>query len=231
MTEYLEFYGNWGRGFHSNDARGVAAGTPPVPGLVKGEGEEIGGRLQYGPFTFTATYWWLNLDSELIFVGDSNSVEPKTGSKRHGYELVAFWRPFEWMAIDAVWVGNTARFVDSPGAEYIPVSPENAGELGISAIFDEWDASVRVRHLGAYALLEDNSLRGDPETLVNVRGAWKPGRFTVYAELLNVLDHHGKDIRYFYTSRVPGEPIGGVDGILSRAEEPRTLRVGLKVEL
>ena len=41
---YLELYGNWGQGFHSNDGRGVAVGDPPVPGLVKGTGKEIGGR-------------------------------------------------------------------------------------------------------------------------------------------------------------------------------------------
>ncbi len=87
-TDYLELYANWGQGFHSNDARGVAVGTPPVPGLIKGEGEELGSRLQIGQFSLTATYWWLQVGSELIFVGDSNSVEPKTGSTRNGYELV-----------------------------------------------------------------------------------------------------------------------------------------------
>jgi outer membrane receptor protein involved in Fe transport len=230
-TDYLEFYGNWGRGFHSNDARGVIDPASPVPGLVAGEGKEVGARLQVGDFTVTGTYWWLDIDSELIFVGDSNSVEPKQGSNREGYELVLFWRPVDWLAIDAVWVGNHARFVNSPGAEFIPGAVENAGELGISAIFDQWDASIRVRHLGEYPMVEDNSLRSEAETLVNFRAAWKPGRFSVYAEVLNVFDHHGKDIRYFYTSRLPGEPLGGVDGFLSRAEEPRTLRVGLKVEL
>ncbi len=66
---------------------------PPVPGLVKGEGEELGARYQQGPLSLTATYWWLDVDSELHFVGDSNSVEPGAASSRHGYELVGFLRP------------------------------------------------------------------------------------------------------------------------------------------
>ena len=72
ISDSVEAYANWGRGFHSNDSRGVTASDPPVPGLVKGTGEEIGGRYQRGSFSFTATYWWLKVDSELKFVGDSN---------------------------------------------------------------------------------------------------------------------------------------------------------------
>ncbi len=121
--------------------------------------------------------------------------------------------------------------MDSPGAEHVPGSLKNAGEFGVAAIFDDWEAGLRIRHLGGYPMLEDNSVRSDPETVFNMRLAWKPGRFMLYAELLNVFDQKGKDILYFYTSRLPGEPLAGVDGILSRAEEPRTIRVGLRAAL
>jgi outer membrane receptor protein involved in Fe transport len=227
-TNYLELYGNWGQGFHSNDGRGVAVGDPPVPGLVKGTGKEVGGRVQVGDFNLTATYWWLENDSELIFVGDSNSVEPKGASERRGYEFVLFWRPFEWLAIDAVYAGTHARFKDSPGQDYIPNAPDAAGELGVAAIFDEYEASMRVRYHGAFPLVEDNSQREDGHAEVNFRFAWKPGPWVLSAELLNAFDEHGKDIVYLYTSRLPGEPLGGVDGLLGRASEPRQVRVALK---
>ncbi len=68
-------------------------GNDPVAGLVRGTGKEVGARFQRGNFSLTTTYWWLDLASELKFVGDSNSVEPSTPTKRHGYELVAFWKP------------------------------------------------------------------------------------------------------------------------------------------
>jgi outer membrane receptor protein involved in Fe transport len=231
----LELYGNWGRGFHSNDARGVAAplpGNDPVQGLIRGEGQELGARVQLGDLSLTATYWWLDVGSELKFVGDSNSVEPSTPSKRRGYELVGFWRPLPWFAVDAVWTGSRARALESPGAEFLPGAIENAGELGISAIRKQWEASVRVRHLGSYPLIEDDSLRADAETIVNVRGAWKARRLTAYAEVLNVFDDHGKDIVYFYEAHVPGlDPEGEqTEGRISRAVEPRTLRVGLRYD-
>jgi outer membrane receptor protein involved in Fe transport len=226
----VELYANWGKGFHSNDARGVVNTVTPVQGLSKGEGEEIGARFEFGAFNITTTYWWLSLDSELKFVGDSNSVEPGPATDRRGYEVVAFWRPLSWVAMDAVWTGSRARYVHSPDGSYVAGAVENAGEFGISLVRDVWEASLRVRYLGEYPLIEDNSQRADAEMGVNVRAAWKPGRLTVYAEVLNILDADGKDIVYFYGANVAGlDPPGEqVEGRVSRAEEPRTLRVGVK---
>jgi outer membrane receptor protein involved in Fe transport len=230
LSDRIELYGNWGRGFHSNDARGVVNSQTPVAGLSKGSGEEAGVRFELGSLKLSATYWWLDLDSELKFVGDSNSVEPGAATRRRGYELVAFWRPLEWLAMDAVWTGSHTRYVDSPDGEYVSGAVENAGELGISLVRNAWEGSVRVRHLGEYPLIEDNSQRADPETCVNLRAAWKPGPFMVYAELINVFDQDGKDIVYYYGTNVAGfDPPGvTVDGRVSRAEEPRTVRMGVK---
>ncbi|HWA22972.1 MAG TPA: TonB-dependent receptor [Caulobacterales bacterium] len=228
LTDDLEFYANWGRGLHSNDARGVVQAVNPVPGLTKGEGKELGARLQHGALTLTGAYWWLDSDSELRFVGDSNSVEPAGASKREGYELTAFWRPFAWLALDGQWTQSQARYVDAPGADHIPGALEQAGELGISCIWEHWEASARVRYVGPYALIEDDSVRAKAEQELSLRAAWKPsGKLMVFAEVLNALDHKGKDIQYFYTSRLPGEPAGGIDDIVARAHEPRTFRIGV----
>ncbi len=61
-----------------------------------------------------------------------------------------------------------------------------------------------------------------------------------YADLLNVPNSKGKDIVYWYPAYVPGlDPPGTssadidcnvTDCRVSRAQEPRTLRVGVKVK-
>lgn len=233
LSDQFELYGNWGRGFHSNDARGVNKNEDPVPGLVPGTGYETGVRFEAGTFNATFTYWWLTLDSELIFVGDDNTVEPKGGSHRRGYELVVFWRPLEWLGIDAVYTDSRARYDNDqmtdendvliPGTRYIEGGVESAGEIGVAATTGEWELSARLRYLGPYALLPDNSQRADAETMLNLRAAYNFKYFTVYGELLNAFDHKGKDIVYFYENAF--DPEGGR---VSRAEEPRTVRVGLK---
>jgi outer membrane receptor protein involved in Fe transport len=240
VSDNIEVYGNWGEGFHSNDARGVVNPADPIEGLAPGTGYEAGARFELGAVKLTSAYWWLNLDSELIFVGDSNSVEPRGGSRREGYELTAFWQPTEWLGVDAVYTGSRARYVDNPDGPRIEGSVEHAGQLGLSAVKDRWEASFRIRYLGEYALVPDNSQRADAQTSLGVRGAYKFGRATWYAELLNVLDEDGKDIVYWYEAYVDGLDPPGLTSEdidcdvtncrMSRVEEPRTLRVGLKFE-
>ncbi len=239
LSRRVELYGNWGRGFHSNDARGVVNDEEPVPGLVRGTGYETGLRYELGPLRLTTTYWWLDSSSELVFVGDTNSVEPMGASNRRGYELVAFWRPVSWLGVDAVYTGSRARFVEDDEGRYIDGAVENAGSLGLAAVRGPWEASMRVRYLGSYPLLPDNSRRASAETTLNLRGAYTFQRTTVYADLFNALNRRGKDIVYWYEAHVEGfDPPGlGADDIdcdivncrMSRAMEPRTVRVGVRV--
>lgn len=224
ISPHVELYANWGRGFHSNDVRGTVT-TTPVPTLVRGTGKEIGARFQMGRLTLTTTYWWLSVGSELKFVGDSNAVEPTGASERRGYELVGFWRPFRWLAFDANYTASHARY---DNGDYIPNAFENAGQIGASLVLDRWEASVRLRHLGPYPLIEDNSERDKGSNVINLRGAYKPGKIEIYAEVLNILDSRDKDMTYYYESYIPAFDAGPVEGRLSRVIEPRTLRLGAK---
>ena len=232
VADGIALYANYGEGFHSNDARGVTNPDDPAPGLVEGDFEELGARFERGGAILTAVYWWSSIESELIYVGDSGAVEPSDPGRRHGYELTGFWKPNDWLAFDAVWTGSEARYDGLPeGDNYVPGALESSGELGISAIFPDFNAAARLRYLGPHPLIEDNSLRGDDTLLVNARAAWTPRRFagwSVYAELLNILDAESDDIDYYYETRLPGEPLGGVLGRNSRIVEPRQLRIGLR---
>ena len=221
---FLELYGNWGRGFHSNDVRGSVTATP-VPVLVRGTGKEAGARIQLRGLTLTATYFLLDVGSELRFVGDSNAVEPSGASRRRGFELVGFWRPFHWLALDANYTAAHSRY---DNGDRIPNAFENAASAGISGVLDRWEGSIRFRHLGPYPLIEDNSQRSSGSTVVNVRGAFKPGNVELYAELLNILNSRDKDIRYYYESYIPAFDAAPTEGALSRVVEPRTLRIGAK---
>jgi outer membrane receptor protein involved in Fe transport len=240
VNNNVVLYGNWGEGFHSNDARGVVKAINSVPGLSPGTGYEVGARFELENLKLTVAHWWLELDSELLFVGDSNSVEPKGASERQGYELTAFWQPLGWLGVDATFTDSQARFVSNPEGQFIDGSLENTGQLGVSTTKGNWEASLRVRYLGSYALTPDNSQRAKSQTGVNVRGAYDFGQLTIYAELFNLLNNDGKDIVYYYGAHVEGfDPPGlTADDIdcdvvncrMSRVSEPRTFRFGLKWE-
>ncbi|MCE7797529.1 TonB-dependent receptor [Sphingobium sufflavum] len=221
----VELYASWGRGFHSNDVRGAVNRDTPVPTLVRGTGKELGARIQTAGATLTAAYYWLDVGSELRFVGDSNAVEPSGASRRHGFELAGFWRPLQWLALDANYTASHARY---DNGDHIPNAFENAASAGAAIVFPAWEASVRVRHLGPYPLIEDNSSRDSGSTIVNARAAWKGKRVEIYGEVLNLLASKDKDIAYQYESYIPAFDSGPVEGRLSRVIEPRTFRVGTK---
>lgn len=233
----LELYYNWGRGFHSNDARGVVNPVDPVPGISTGTGYEAGGRLALGDFKFTGAYWWLDQDSELIFVGDSNSVEPKGASEREGYEFTLFWQPNDWLGVNAVYTSSDARYVNNPEGRFVEQAVEEAAQLGISVTREQWDASLQVRYLGPYALDAANSRRGESLTTANLRGAWHWQSATLFLEVINLFDTDGKEIVYYYPAYVAGFDAPGLDSesldceltncYMSRATIPRALRAGV----
>ncbi|MFZ6724179.1 TonB-dependent receptor [Undibacterium sp. MH2W] len=92
-----EIFLNAGKGFHSNDARGVidkidpttGTASSPVPVLVGSIGKEIGLRTEIIPgLQSSLALWSLNSESELTYNQDSaiGSTSPNGASKRYGIE-------------------------------------------------------------------------------------------------------------------------------------------------
>lgn len=227
----LAIYANYGQGFHSNAIRGVIAPGDATPALARATGYEVGTRFERGPLILAIDHWWSRASSELVYSGDDGTVSPTGPSRRRGYEVTAYLKPVRWLAIDAVYATNHARFVDAPGGDRIPNALEGAGELGLATIFGRFNAAVRVRYLGPHPLIEDKSVRSPATTVVNLRAARRFGPVEVTAEMLNIFDTARADADYYYASRLPGEPVDGIEGIHSRTVEPRMLRIGATITL
>ena len=240
-TDRLEFYANYGESFHSNDARGATIRFDPktgdpvdqVPVLVKARGAELGARVEFPRFTASIVGYYLTLGSELVFSGDGGSTEPNGATRRYGTEATLFWRPFDWLTLDGSAALTHARFHDvAPGQTRIPNSVNNVLSAGAEIELGHGlSGSLRLRHFGAAPLIEDDSARSSPTTLVNLGGYWRIGRAKLGVDLLNLLDARDNDITYFYTSRLPGEPAGGVDDYHLHPVEPRQVRVSLRYTL
>lgn len=229
-----EFYLNFGTGFHSNDARGVNTTVDPTTGervdavdpLVRTIGAEFGVRTQIIPkVTLTAALWWLDSDSELVYVGDAGTNEPGPASRRYGVEVAAYWRPTEWFTLDAEFAATHARFQDVSD-QYIPDSVPWMFSGGVT-VGKETGAfgSLRARAFEKRPLTEDNSVKGKQSFLVNGEIGWRTPQWEVAVECLNLFDRQDNDIEYFYTSRLPGETAEGIDDIHLHPTEPRTFRV------
>ena len=62
-------------------------------------------------------------------------------------------------------------------------------------------------------------------TTVNAAIGWKNRDWEVSVSILNPLDGTNADIAYFYTSKLAGEPLGGIADKHLHPAEPRTVRL------
>ena len=238
ISDAVEFYANYGQSFHSNDVRGAsiaidpASGDPAdrVPVFARAEGAEMGARVERGSINASLVGFWLNLDSELVFVGDGGATEANDGSRRYGVEANLFWQAASWLRIDAAYAHTDARYVGPPvGMRDIPgaVPTVLSGGVTLQPV-KHLTLTGQLRHFGSAPLIEDASVTSDPTTLVNIGGYWDVGALTVGAEVFNLFDARDADITYFYESRLRGET-RGIEDLHVHPVEPRQLRISARV--
>ena len=236
-----EFYVNAGLGFHSNDARGTTITRDPSTGetvdpvtpLVRAMGAEVGVRTVTAPhLQTTLTLWTLSLASELVFAGDAGTTEPSRPSHRYGVEFANYYAPRPWLILDGDVSWSSPHFTNvDPVGDLIPGSVETV--ISAVATLDSVHnvvGSVRLRYVGPRPLIENNSVRSKATSLANLEGGYKFSKnVKLVLDVFNLFDATDSDIDYFYTSRLPGEPLQGVDDIHMHPTSPRTARLSLVV--
>lgn len=238
----VELYVSGGLGFHSNDARGTTISIDPATGdeatrvdpLVRSRGMEFGLRATPARgVRSTLALWGLSLDSELLFVGDAGTTEPSDGSRRSGVTFANFYRPVPMLSLDADISFARARFMNvGSGDRFIPGALERVVAAGVvwGAPSSGPFAALRLRHFGSYPLIEDNSVRATATTLLNGDTGVQLRAVRLQVSALNLLNSRGRDIQYFYASRLAGEATGGIEDVHFHPVEPRQLRVSVRWE-
>ena len=232
-----EFYGSAGLGFHSNDARSVTIAFDPVTGdpvlpadpLVRTYGYELGVRTEaFENVVSTVAIYYLHSDSELLYVGDAGTAEPGPATERYGIEWALYWNPNDWVRFDNEVTLNEGVLLNSPDGNDIPGAVPVTLSTGITIGRDEgFFGTLRSRYFSARPLIEDGSVDSRPSWQVNGRLGYRKNDWEIAVDVLNILGREDNDVEYFYTSRLPGEPLAGVDDVHLHPAEPRTFRVSL----
>lgn len=210
-----EVYVQGGLGFHSNDGRGTTTTVDPMyptnsvsraDPLVRTYGAEIGVRtLAVDGLQSTVSFWWLDADSELVFVGDAGTTEASRPSRRYGVEWANFYNITKRLTLDADFSFSHAEFRDSDTVgDHIPGAIESVIAAGLTYSSDSgFFGSVRLRYFGPRPLIENNSVRSGETILLNAQVGYHINQtWTISAEILNLLDRKDHDIDYYYESRV-----------------------------
>jgi len=198
---------------------------------VRTRGAEVGVRSEAIPrLQSSVAFWALKQASELIFSGDAGTTEPSRPSLRKGVEWTNHYRPRDWLLFDLDLSLSRARFTDfDPVGDRIPGAIEKVASFGATVDeFAGWSFTWQTRYFGPRPLIEDNSVRSRTTILTDLRAGYRLEKnLRLSMDVLNLFDRNASNIDYFYTSRLPGEPLSGVNDIHFHPTEPRMFRLTL----
>jgi outer membrane receptor protein involved in Fe transport len=216
--ENTDVYLNFGRGFHSNDARaniiGDFTGTAPsgtgvtpdaqATPLAKALGYELGARTrQFDRLDLAAAIWNLNLESELVFSGDAGTDEAGPSSRRYGVDFEARWQINDWLYADYDLSWVNARF-DSGG--FVPLAPPILMNGGLTADFHNgFTVALRGRWLADRPADEEDTLTAEGYYMLDAFAKYRWRNVELGIQLLNLTNTQWREAQFADNSCVRGQ--------------------------
>ena len=147
-------------------------------------------------------------------------------------ELSAEYHPFPFLELNTDLTASHARFTGGNldafglGGNHIPNSPGFVGSFGaLLDNFGPYYGGIEVRVLGQYPLTDDDTAKDAGYTETNVNAGYKINRnLKVQVDIFNLFNERANAAAYYYTSRLPGEPLDGLDDHQNHPLEPISAR-------
>jgi outer membrane receptor protein involved in Fe transport len=224
----LDIFASLGRGFHSNDARGVVRQKDAATLLTPATGYEAGARITPLPnLTVSASGFLIDLESELVWAGDSGTTEASGQTRRYGLEVDARFRLGNWLFSDVDATFTHARYRANAGnggaVALAPTRTFSAG-LGVRPTLGDLtpSASFRVKSIGARPATEDESLIAEGFTIVDANAGLRWKQIELGLDVQNVFNATWREVQFATETRLSYEP-KAVTGIHYSPGWPRTV--------
>ncbi len=227
-----ELFLNYGQGHHSNDARGVVAGVTPV---ARAQAYEVGVRSKpLGPdrLELIVTLWALDLQSELVFVGDAGTTDARGATRRYGMEVAARGRVVGSLSLQGSVTWTHAEFRQTGNA--IPLAPE---VTAFGAVLLRWpeglSSQLQATYMGVRPLTEDRTVTAPSWITLDLAERYQlpiklsHGRLEAFLFVQNLLDTQWEQAIFFFRSRLTGEPGAGAGDIHFVPGTPRMFMGGM----
>jgi len=206
-NKYSQIYFNSGLGFHSNDTRLINQTQNPNI-LTRSTNLDLGMQLRpLENLLFHLGVWYIDLEDELVYVGDESVVESSGHTIRTGLETGFRSQLWKYVALDADVSYTIAKSVDDPeGDNYIPLAAKWCSSGGISLVnFKQFSGGIRYRLLGDRPANEDYSITAIGYTLIdaNINYRFRNLQFGIIAE--NLLNANWNEAQFATESRLANE--------------------------
>jgi outer membrane receptor protein involved in Fe transport len=203
----LQLYVSAGSGFHSNDTRVAVANTGVI--LARAWSTDVGfnAKLLDRVFVNTAV-WGMDLESELVYVGDEGVFEPSGRTRRIGLDVSARVQILDWLFLDCDVNWAKPRFLDEPdSAHYVPLAPPFTSIAGLNVRSRKgFTGSLRYRYLGDRPAVEDNSIIAKGYFIADVVFGYQyRDKFQIGFMAENLLDQKWKEAQFATESKLREE--------------------------
>jgi outer membrane receptor protein involved in Fe transport len=227
-TSKLDLFADYGRGFHSNDARGAVQPTNPARLITPATGYEVGSEFRpIRGLALTAAGFLLDLDSELVWSGDEGTTEAAGATRRYGLELGGRYRIGNWLFADVdATLTHAAYRVNAGDGQAVALAPRRTltAGIGVRPTFGDFTpfGALRVKSIGDRPATEDGSLVAQGYTLVDANAGlrWKNVELGVDAQ--NLFNATWREVSFATESRLTYEP-APITGIHYSPGWPRTV--------
>ncbi len=194
LWHQTDLFLNFGMGYHSNDARDAV--QPGGSGLARSTGAEIGARTRlYNRVELASSLWWLDLGSELVFVGDEGTTEQRGPTRRWGVDFEIRAEMLPWLLLDYDLTYSDPRFRVT--GEAIPLAPTLLMNGGLTAYpIENFSAALRVRFLDDRAANEDRSVIARGYALIDLLVRYRWQNIEVSFDVLNLADTNWRETQF-----------------------------------
>jgi hypothetical protein len=174
--------------------------------------------------------WWLQLEEELVFIGDEGATEISGKTRRIGLDLEGRVQLLPWLWADADLNLSRGTSVDEPNdADEIPLAPRLTSTGGLTAIHPSgFEGSLRYRHIGDRPANEFDTVTAEGYSVVNLSLGYRFGRTKVFANIENLLDTEWNEAQFDTESRLQNES-APVSEIHFTPGNPRNVQLGVSL--
>ncbi|TRX21725.1 TonB-dependent receptor [Flavobacterium franklandianum] len=213
----FQLYLKSGLGFHSNDTRVVVDNVGKDPRALLEQAKQIlptAIGIDFGtifkPFrrlVVNTALWYLQLQEELVYVGDAATVEISGRTKRMGIDFGLRYQLSYYLFLDTDLNYTYARSIDAPdGKNYIPLAPDFTATAGLnSSQYKGFSGGFHYRYLKARPANENNSIvaKGYMVSDLNINYEYKKGTIGITAE--NIFNTKWNETQFATESRLKNE--------------------------
>lgn len=211
LNEKNQLFINSGYGYHSNDARSTVQDLSNKV-LPKSLGSEIGFLSHFkNKTTISAALWLLQLENELVYVGDDGTTENKGASRRVGVDFTLRSQLTKILLLDIDLNYSKSYFTtDFYGRKsisdfHIPLAPSLTSSGGLTYRKNKLYCSIRYRYISDRPANESNTVKAKGYFLLDASTSIQWTKIKCGISIENLLNSEWNEAQFDTESRLLGE--------------------------